>query len=97
MNYPIAPPVFFQQRWRETVALEPAATHPRHGAGNTAVVIAINYLPKTRDDVCEAMVTELHHNPATAHLVRDGAGRSGASKRVEDKFARIGGDLDYSL
>jgi hypothetical protein len=38
------------------------------------------------------MLAELHHDPAAAHLVRDGAGGAGAGEGVEDDIAGVGGD-----
>jgi hypothetical protein len=43
------------------------------------------------------MLAELHHDPAAAHLVGDGAGGAGTGEGVDDKVARLGGDLYYAL
>jgi hypothetical protein len=37
-----------------------------------------------------AVLAQLDHDPATAHLVRDRAGGAGASEGVEDEIAGIG-------
>ena len=37
-----------------------------------------------------AVLAEFHHDPATAHLVRDRAGGAGAGERVEDEVTSTG-------
>jgi hypothetical protein len=42
-----------------------------------------------------AVLAKLHHDPAAAHLVGDGAGGAGAGEGVEDEVIGVGGDSQY--
>jgi ribosomal protein S5 len=44
---------------------------------------------QARNDVGVAMLAQLHHDPAAAHLVGDGAGGAGAGEGVEDEVAGL--------
>ena len=59
---------------------------------HAARVLAVDDLLQTRDDVRVTVLAELDHDPTPAHLVRDGAGRAGAGKGVENPIARPGAE-----
>jgi hypothetical protein len=64
---------------------------------NAAGVIAVDDFLQAWNDVGVAVLAELDHDPAAAHLVGDGAGGAGAGEGVEDEVAGLGGDLYYAL
>ena len=43
-------------------------------SGDATMVFAIDHLLQTWDDMAIAVFAQLHHDPATAHFVSDGAG-----------------------
>ena len=66
--------VLLKQRRGQVVIAEPAAALPLHGLGDTAGIFAVDYLPEPRNDVRVAVLAELDHDPAAAHLLSHGAG-----------------------
>ena len=86
---PVAPLVLFQQRRREAVVAEAAAAFPVHGLRDAAGVFAVDDLFQARNDVRVAVLAQLHHDPAAAHLVGHRAGGAGTGEGVEDEVAGV--------
>lgn len=51
---------------------------------------------QARDDVRVAMITQLHHDPAAAHLVRHCTGCAGTGERVKNQVAWVSGNFKNS-
>ena len=72
--------------------------HPStDGFGDAARVLAVDDLVQPRDDMRMAVLAELDHDPAAAHLVRDGAGGAGAGEGIENEIAGVGSDCENAL
>ena len=97
VDHPLAEAVLLQQAGRQAVVAEAAAALPAGGLGDAAGIFAVDDLLQARNDVGVAVLAQLDHDPAAAHLVGDGAGGAGASKGVEDKIAGIGRDVQNAL
>src|ERR1035437_8138721 len=61
--------ILFKQCWSDVVVAETAAALPLNGIGDAAFVFTVNDLLHARNDVCMAMLAQLNHDPAAAHLV----------------------------
>src|SRR4051812_47001113 len=72
----VAEGVLLQERRGERVVTEASAALPAHALCNAAEIGAVDELRETGDDVGVAVVPDLHHDPATTHLVSDGTGCS---------------------
>ena len=66
---------------------EATAAFPAGCVRDTASVFAVDDLLQARDNMGMAVLAQLHHDPAAAHLVGDGAGSAGTSEGVEDEVA----------
>ncbi len=89
---PVPPLVFFQKRRREAIVAETAPAFPVDRLGNAARIFAVNDFFQTRNDMRVAMLTQLYHDPAAAHLVGDCPGCAGPGERIEDEVAGVGGN-----
>ncbi|MBT9137293.1 MAG: hypothetical protein DDT34_02381 [Firmicutes bacterium] len=79
VNDGIAPTVVHDQAGSELVVTKAAATAPVHRLAD-----AVDDLLQARDDVGVAVLAQLHHDPAAAHLVGDCAGGAGAGEGIEN-------------
>ena len=95
-DHPIVPAVLFQQRRGEAVVAEAAAALPADGLGDAAGIVAVDHLLQARDDVGVAVLAQLDHDPASPHLVGDGAGGAGTGEGVENEVTRISRDSQES-
>jgi hypothetical protein len=87
---PLAPAVLLQQAGGEAVVAEAAAALANSRLADAALVLAVDDLFQARNDVRVAVLAQLDHDPAAAHLVGDGAGGAGTGEGVEDEVAGIG-------
>ena len=71
-----------ENRIAHGVKSEPAAALPVHGLADTAMILAVDDFFQARNNVRMAVLAQLDHDPATAHLVRDSAGGTGAGERI---------------
>ena len=97
VDHPVAPLVLFQQGWRQAVVTESAAPFPVDGLCDAAGILAVDDFFQAGDDVGVAVLAQLHHDPAAAHLVGDSAGGARTGERVEDELAGIGSDFNNTL
>ena len=88
---PVAPLVLFQQRGGETVVTEAAAAFPAHGVGDAAVVFPIDDFFQARKDVRVAVLAQLDHDPAAAHIVGHRRWGSLTRPQVEEFEVAAGG------
>jgi hypothetical protein len=94
---PLPPAVLLEQARRDTVVAEAPAALPPRGGRDAARILAVDDLLQPRNDVRVTVLAQLHHDPAAAHLVGDGAGGAGAGEGIEDEVAGVGSDVDDSL
>ena len=86
----IAPAVGGQQRGGQFVIAKAAAALPARGLRHPAGVLPVDDLLQARNDVRVAVLAQLHHDPAAAHFVSDGAGGAGTGEGVQDEVAGVG-------
>ena len=94
---PVAEAIFFQQRRREAVIPEPAAALPIDCLCDATLVFAVDDLLEARDDMGMAMLAQLHHDPAPAHLVGNRPGRARTGEGIEDEIAWVRRNFENSL
>src|SRR5258708_37087531 len=83
IDNPVAPLVLFQKRWRQPVITKPAAALPIDCLADSTLIGSVYHLPQARNDVRVNVLAQLDHDPASAHLLRNGAGCAGASQRIK--------------
>jgi hypothetical protein len=70
---------------------------PIHGLADAALVLAVDDFFQAWNDVGVAVLAQLDHDPAAAHLAGHGAGGTGTGKGVEDEVAGCGSDFQDTL
>ena len=86
----VPPAIVDDQAGRKLVIAEAATALPMHRLCDAALVHAVDDFLHAWDDVGVAMLAQLDHDPASAHLVCNCSSSAGTSEGIEDEIARRG-------
>jgi len=92
MDTGIDPPRVIENGLSQAVKPETAAALPIDGLGY-ATLFTLDHLLQARSAVAYGVIPHLDPDVAPSHLVRNGAGRAGPEKGVQNEVAGIGDDL----